>query len=157
MAASSNGKSGIAAITVQPAPVASVVVSPPQISVAVGARTTFTAAVLDAGGNALSGRTVTWASSNGLDCQRRCVGRRHAALGRSSDDHRDVRGKERHLDDHRHAGGGGKRDGHTQSVVDVGRTDHAVHGDGTRRCWKSAHGTNVPVDDVECGRRDRGD
>lgn len=66
VAASSNGKSGIAAITVQPAPVASVVVSPPQISVAVGARTTFTAAVLDAGGNALTGRTVTWASSNSL-------------------------------------------------------------------------------------------
>jgi uncharacterized protein YjdB len=66
VAASSNGQSGIASITVQPPPVASVVVTPPQISVAVGVRTTFTAAVLDAGGNALSGRTVTWASSNPL-------------------------------------------------------------------------------------------
>ena len=64
VAASSNGKSGITAVTVQPPPVASVSVSPPHVDAAVGARTTLTATAVDAAGNPLIGRAFTWSSSN---------------------------------------------------------------------------------------------
>jgi len=46
------------------APVASVTVSPASASVAVGTTQQFTAALQDAAGNALTGRTVTWTSSS---------------------------------------------------------------------------------------------
>jgi hypothetical protein len=48
-----------------PPAVASVTVSPAQVVVEVGATTQLSAQVRDAGGNLLSGRTVSWASSNG--------------------------------------------------------------------------------------------
>ena len=64
--ASSGGKSGTASITVQLAPVASVTVSPSQLSLRdrEGQRTgTLTATLRDVFGNILTGRVVTWSSS----------------------------------------------------------------------------------------------
>src|SRR4029077_2718367 len=62
--ATSEGQSGTSAITVTNVPVASVTVSPATASVTVGATTQLTATPKDANGSALSGRTVTWATSN---------------------------------------------------------------------------------------------
>ena len=64
VAASVAGKSAIATITVQRAPVASVVVRPSTAEVAAGGRVQFTATAYDAGQNALTDRTITWSSSN---------------------------------------------------------------------------------------------
>src|SRR5207247_944087 len=62
--ATSEGKSGTAAITVSTVLVASVTVSPASASVQVGQTVQLTATPKDANGNLLAGRTVTWASSN---------------------------------------------------------------------------------------------
>src|SRR5207253_57452 len=62
--ATSEGQSGTAAISVTPAPVASVAVTPPSASVNEGTTVQLTATPKDANGNPLSGRVVTWASSN---------------------------------------------------------------------------------------------
>ena len=64
--ATSEGQSGTAAITVTAAgvPVASVSVTPATAQVFEGKTAQLTATPRDASGNALSGRTVTWASSN---------------------------------------------------------------------------------------------
>ncbi len=62
--ATSEGKSGTAAITVTNVPVASVTVSPASASVAQGQTTQLSATTKDANGNTLSGRVVTWTSSN---------------------------------------------------------------------------------------------
>src|SRR5437016_633516 len=62
--ATSEGQSGTAALTVTNVPVASVTVSPTAAGVAVGATTQLTATTKDANGTALSGRVVTWATSN---------------------------------------------------------------------------------------------
>src|SRR5207253_1403744 len=62
--ATSEGKSGTSAITVTPVPVASVDVTPPSASVQAGQTVQLTATPRDAGGDPLSGRTVTWSSSN---------------------------------------------------------------------------------------------
>lgn len=61
--ATSEGRSGSAQVTVL-APVASVVVSPATSSIGVGGTTTLTAVTLDASGASLTGRSVTWTSSN---------------------------------------------------------------------------------------------
>jgi uncharacterized protein YjdB len=61
--ATSEGKSGTASITV-PAPVASVSVSPSSATVQVGKTQQLTATLKDASGNTLTGRTITWSSSN---------------------------------------------------------------------------------------------
>ena len=58
------GKSGSAAITVTPPPVATVAVSPGGSSIALGATAQLAAIVKDAGGNTLVGRAVTWTTSN---------------------------------------------------------------------------------------------
>ncbi len=63
IAASVDGKSGIATITVQKAPVASVVVTPPHVDIAPGGKVQLTAALYDAAQNALSGRAITWSTS----------------------------------------------------------------------------------------------
>lgn len=65
VAASASGKSGIAAITVQRTPVASVVVRPNHIDATPGAQTPLTAIAYDAANNLLSDRAVIWTSSNG--------------------------------------------------------------------------------------------
>ncbi|PYO35189.1 MAG: hypothetical protein DMD74_08225 [Gemmatimonadetes bacterium] len=62
--ATSEGQSGTAAITVTPVPVASVTVAPASGSVPAGLTLQFTATPKDASGNPLSGRVVTWGSSN---------------------------------------------------------------------------------------------
>src|SRR3989440_393283 len=56
---------GTAAVTVTSVPVASVAVSPAAATVTVGTTTQLTATPKDANGTALSGRVVTWATSNG--------------------------------------------------------------------------------------------
>jgi uncharacterized repeat protein (TIGR02543 family) len=62
--ATSEGKSGTATVTVSQVPVATVTVSPVSASILVGGTQQFTATTKDAGGNVLTGRTVTWSSSN---------------------------------------------------------------------------------------------
>src|SRR5437763_1492493 len=62
--ATSEGKSGTASITVTNVPVATVDVTPPTATVQAGQTVQLTATPRDANGAALSGRTVTWSSSN---------------------------------------------------------------------------------------------
>ena len=62
--AASGNATGIAGVTVNPIPVASVVVAPATASVTIGLATTLTATPEDASGNPLTGRTVTWSTSN---------------------------------------------------------------------------------------------
>ena len=62
--ATSEGHSGTASLTVTPVAVASVDIAPPILVTTVGATTQFTATPRDAGGNALTGRVVTWRSSD---------------------------------------------------------------------------------------------
>jgi uncharacterized protein YjdB len=62
--ASSEGKSGTATVTVTAAPVATVNVTPPSASVTVGQSVNLNAQTLDATGAVLTGRAVTWSSSN---------------------------------------------------------------------------------------------
>ncbi len=63
IAASVDGKSGIATITVQKEPVASVVVTPPQVDVTPGSKVQLSATAYDASQNELTGRTITWSTS----------------------------------------------------------------------------------------------
>src|SRR5438093_2886276 len=64
LTATSEGKSGTAALTVTNVPVASVAVSPASASVQVGQTVQLAATPRDGNGNPLSGRAVSWASSN---------------------------------------------------------------------------------------------
>jgi uncharacterized protein YjdB len=64
VAASVNGKSAIAAITVQRVPVSSVVVTPPRVDAAPGVQTQLAATAYDAAQNPLSGRAITWSTSS---------------------------------------------------------------------------------------------
>lgn len=58
--ATSEGKSGTAAITVTNPPVATVSIDPPAANLLPGDQLTFTARAVDAAGNVLTGRPVTW-------------------------------------------------------------------------------------------------
>src|SRR5207253_1587472 len=62
--ATGEGLGGTSAVTVTNVPVASVTVSPAAAGLTVGATTQLTATPKDANGTALSGRVVTWATSN---------------------------------------------------------------------------------------------
>src|SRR5206468_3774914 len=62
--ATSEGKSGTSVVTVTNVPVATVTVSPSPASVVAGQTVQLTATPKDANGNPLSGRVVTWLSSN---------------------------------------------------------------------------------------------
>jgi uncharacterized protein YjdB len=62
--ATSEGKSGTATVVVRNAPVGSVTVTPSSSSIEAGTSTTLTPVVRDESGQPLSGRTVTWASSD---------------------------------------------------------------------------------------------
>jgi Big-like domain-containing protein len=64
--ATSEGKSGSASLTVSNVPVASVTVSPASATILVAATHQFTAVTKDSAGNILTGRLVTWSSSNTL-------------------------------------------------------------------------------------------
>lgn len=62
--ASSEGKSGTAAVTVIAAPVATVTVAPSSATLTVGQTVELVAQTLDAAGGVLAGRAVTWTTSN---------------------------------------------------------------------------------------------
>ena len=64
IAVSAQGKSATSTVTVTPREVASVVVTPPTLSMRVGLTTPLQVQTLDADGASLSGRVVTWQSSN---------------------------------------------------------------------------------------------
>jgi trimeric autotransporter adhesin len=64
IAASARGKSGIATVTVQRTPVASVVVVPNVVNAGIGGTTQLIAKAYDAGQNELSGRDMVWTTSN---------------------------------------------------------------------------------------------
>jgi len=61
--ATSEGQSGNATVTVTQAPVSTVTVTPPGVSVTAGKTSQLTATLKDANGNTLTGRTITWSSS----------------------------------------------------------------------------------------------
>ena len=62
--ATSEGKTGTSSITVTPAPVATVTLSSPTTPMVVGGTQSLTAVTKDAANNVLTGRTVSWVSSN---------------------------------------------------------------------------------------------
>jgi parallel beta-helix repeat protein len=62
--ATSEGQSGTATVTVIFVPVASVTVTPASATLGIGQTVQLTATPKDASGNPLSGRVITWASSN---------------------------------------------------------------------------------------------
>jgi hypothetical protein len=62
--ASAGGKQAQASVTVVPIPVQLVSVTPPAATLDIGASQQLTATPLDIGGNVLSGRVVTWATSD---------------------------------------------------------------------------------------------
>lgn len=64
IAATSEGRSGSATVTVAPVPVASVLVSPSSSALTVGSTVQLTAAPRDASGNTLGDRPVSWSSSD---------------------------------------------------------------------------------------------
>jgi uncharacterized protein YjdB len=64
VAATAQGKSGIASVRVTPGAVSNVVVSPPDVSITVGKTATLTARLTDAAGTVLTGRAVTWSSAD---------------------------------------------------------------------------------------------
>ena len=64
MTATSEGKSGSSAVTVNAIPVATVDVSPATATIQVGATIQLTASPKDANGNPLTGRVVTWTTSD---------------------------------------------------------------------------------------------
>jgi uncharacterized protein YjdB len=63
--ATSGGQSGTASLTVTVVPVASVTVSPASASLAAGSTLQLSATARDSAGNPLSGRTMTWTTSDG--------------------------------------------------------------------------------------------
>ena len=64
--ATSEGQSGTATLTLQVTPVATVQVSPASSTIDLGTTTQLNAVTRDANGNVLTGRVVTWTSSNPL-------------------------------------------------------------------------------------------
>jgi len=63
VAANANGKSGIAAITVQKTPVVTVTVRPSRIDAVPGVKTALTGIAYDASQNALTDRTIIWTTA----------------------------------------------------------------------------------------------
>ena len=64
--ATSGGKADTTVVVVAPIPVASIVISPDTLALLLGQMTRFSAVPRDAQGNALSGRTISWTSSDAL-------------------------------------------------------------------------------------------
>ncbi len=64
IAASAFGKSATASVTVTAKAVASIIVAPATVTMRVGATATLQPRTLDADGSVLTGRTITWSSSN---------------------------------------------------------------------------------------------
>jgi uncharacterized protein YjdB len=59
-----DGAAGYSTITVELVPVSRVVVTPAEVSIDAGKSTTLTARAIDAAGNTLTGRPITWASGD---------------------------------------------------------------------------------------------
>jgi len=93
--ATSEGKSGTAAITVTPVPVATVTVSPASASIFVGGTQQLSAVTKDSVGTTLTGRVVTWSSSNTAIARVSSSGLVTAVAAGLRDDHRDERNQER--------------------------------------------------------------
>ena len=81
--ATSEGRSGTATLTVVPVPVRSVTVIPASSTVFVGQRVQFAATVRDSAGGALSGRTVTWSTSDSVAFEIASAGQA-TAIGRAA-------------------------------------------------------------------------
>src|ERR1700691_273236 len=64
VAASSQGVSGIATVTVTPKPVGSIIVTPSHATIRVATTLQLSDTVKDASGNVLTGQTVTWSSDS---------------------------------------------------------------------------------------------
>jgi uncharacterized protein YjdB len=64
VAASAGGKSGIATITIQKTPVASIAVRPNRVDAVVGSRTSLVGTASDDAGHVLADRAIVWTSSN---------------------------------------------------------------------------------------------
>lgn len=64
VAATSEGKIGFALVTITPVPVASMTVAPSVVALRIGATQQLTVQTLDAAGASLSGRVVTWTSTD---------------------------------------------------------------------------------------------
>ena len=64
--ATSGGKSDTTVVVVAPIPVASIVITPDTLALLLGQMTRFSAVPRDAQGNPLSGRTISWTSSDPL-------------------------------------------------------------------------------------------
>src|SRR3989442_7517651 len=64
MAARGEGEGGTATVTVRVAPVAAVTVSPSAANIAITGTVQLTATPRDANGNPLTGRAISWSSSN---------------------------------------------------------------------------------------------
>jgi len=64
ISASSEGKVGFTTVSVVPAPVATIAVTPPTLTLAVGSVAGLAAELKDQNGRLLSGRTVSWTSSD---------------------------------------------------------------------------------------------
>ena len=95
--ATSEGKtSDPATLTVNPAPVGSVVVSPPNQTITDGSTATYTAAVQDAQGHALTGRTVELGHERSLRRDDRQLRSCDVRRSRHRHDHRHERGEVRH-------------------------------------------------------------
>jgi len=62
--ASAAGNTATASVTVTPAPIATITLAPAPASVIVGQTVALTATARDSRGNVLTGRTITWSSSN---------------------------------------------------------------------------------------------
>jgi trimeric autotransporter adhesin len=62
--ATSEGKPGTSAVTISSTPVVAVTVAPATASIAVGGTQQFAATLKDAAGNTLTGRAITWSTSN---------------------------------------------------------------------------------------------
>jgi len=93
--ATSEGKSGTATVTVTTVPVASVTVTPASANLQTGQTVQLTATARDASGNPLSGRVMTWTSTNTsiATVNGSGLGQRHR--GRLGHDHGDDEGTER--------------------------------------------------------------
>jgi trimeric autotransporter adhesin len=110
ISATSEGVSGSATVTVTaapPAPVASVTLSTPDSSLIQFDTVQVTAVLRDAANNVLTGRTITWSSSNAGD-RDRVEQRRSGRRGhRQRDDHGHERRRESDARSHDRAGAGG--------------------------------------------------
>ena len=138
-------------------PVASVEVSPDPASVAVGGTVQLSAALQDAGGEPLSGRTVTWTTDNAQVATVSATGLVSRRGGGQRYRHRHERREERNLAGHRHVrshsgvlGGGRTRYRHR-----LGRQHGAAHRHAQGCGRAAAHRSDRHLDDRQCPGGDR--